>query len=145
MTEKQATLRKQLLSKIHTTNRYKELKLNDAWEMFLDYHFKVSTCAKLSIKELYSCLDLLHGKIFEAGEIDTKGRELIARAKKQLSSLPQVDRLKTAMGNLGWDENQLKKFIIKKLKIIADPFKLNVKNTSKIIYILDKIAKGKKS
>ncbi|KAA3686208.1 hypothetical protein JJB27_05855 [Campylobacter fetus subsp. venerealis] len=144
MTEKQAMLRKQLLSKIHTAKRYKELKTNDAWEMFLDCHFKTTSSSVLSIKELYSCLDLLHGKALEAEEIDTKGRELIARAKKQLSSPNQVDRLKTAMNAIGWSESQLKMFIIKKLKIIADPFKLNVKNTSKIIYILDKIAKGKK-
>lgn len=145
MTEKQAILRKQLLSKIHTTKRYKELKENDAWEMFLDCHFRCSTSAELSIKELYACLDLLHGKLIAIEEIDAKGRELIARAKKQLSSPNQVDRLKTAMNAIGWSESQLKMFIIKKLKIIADPFKLNVKNTSKIIYILDKIAKdGKK-
>ncbi len=30
MTEKQTLLRRQLLSKIHTTKRYKELKENDA-------------------------------------------------------------------------------------------------------------------
>ncbi|WP_238390067.1 hypothetical protein [Campylobacter fetus] len=143
MTDKQAMFRKQLLSKIHTHKHYKELKANDAWEMFLDCYFGATSSAVLSIKELNICLDLLYNKTNEVVEPDTKGRELIARAKKQLSSIKQVDRLKNTMVSLGWSEDMLKRFVIKKLKIIADPFKMSVKNTSKLIFILEKIAKAK--
>ena len=143
MTEKQAMLRRQLLSKIHTHKRYKELKANDAWETFLDCHFKICSSAKLSIKELYSCLDLLNGAINSVDEIDLKGREVIARDKKAISSAAQANRIKELIKAIGWDELALKKFVIKQLKIIADPFKMSVKNSSKLIYILEKIAKAK--
>ncbi|CUU79962.1 hypothetical protein [Campylobacter hyointestinalis] len=143
MTEKQAMLRRQLLSKIHTHKRYKELKASDAWETFLDCHFKICSSAKLSIKELYTCLDLLNGTINSVEEIDLRGRELISRKKKAVSSFAQANRIKELMKIIGWDELTLKKFIIKQLKIIADPFKMNVKNSSKLIYILEKIAKAK--
>ncbi|AIR80155.1 TPA: hypothetical protein RPW15_001863 [Campylobacter fetus subsp. venerealis] len=141
MTEKQTLLRRQLLSKIHTTKRYKELKENDAWETFLDCYFGATSSAVLSIKELENCLDLLYGKSTTINDIDLKGRELIARAKKELSSPSQANRLKNAMVRLGWSEEMLKSFVVKKLKIIADPFKMNVKNTSKLIFILEKIKK----
>ncbi|WP_419257125.1 hypothetical protein [Campylobacter fetus] len=109
MTEKQAMLKRQLLSKIHTHKRYKELKQNDAWEMFLDCYFKISSSAKLSIKELYSCLDLLNGTINSVDEIDFKGREAIARDKKAISSAAQVARIKKLIKAIGWDELMLKK------------------------------------
>ncbi len=107
----------------------------------MDCYFGATSSAVLSIKELENCLDLLYGKSTTINDIDLKGRELIARAKKELSSPSQANRLKNAMVRLGWSEEMLKSFVVKKLKIIADPFKMNVKNTSKLIFILEKIKK----
>ncbi|WP_201029250.1 hypothetical protein [Campylobacter iguaniorum] len=71
----------------------------------------------------------------------------MTKIQKNLNFLnqAQANRLKNAMTSLGWSEEMLKSFVIKKLKIISDPFKMNAKNTSKLIFILEKIKKGKDS
>ncbi|ANE36579.1 hypothetical protein CIG11343_1617 [Campylobacter iguaniorum] len=78
---------------------------------------------------------------------NSKKSKNLTKIQKNLNFLnqAQANRLKNAMTSLGWSEEMLKSFVIKKLKIISDPFKMNAKNTSKLIFILEKIKKGKDS
>ena len=52
MTRSQTIYRKQLLALIHTNALFKEIKANDAWEMWLSMRFGVTSAAKLSIEEM---------------------------------------------------------------------------------------------
>ena len=81
MTEKQRILRKNLLTRIHTNSRYKELVRVDAWESWLDVRFGVSTSALLSIDELNKTLDMLINDEFKECEPDILGRNLVKNSK----------------------------------------------------------------
>ena len=64
MTAKQRTYRNSLLRSIHTAPVYRQQFADDreAWEELLLTHYRVRSSAKLSIDDLRSLSDFLHGR-----------------------------------------------------------------------------------
>ena len=135
--------RKKLLAQVHTHKTYLELKRFDGWQEYLDNNFGVDSSAKLSCAELNLLLDMLNNKSVKPFKADLKGRQIVERATKKVASLAQINRIDELRERLGWSKSELKRFVIKYLKIIADPSRLSPKDATKLIYILDKIVKSK--
>ncbi|PZT47306.1 hypothetical protein B6S12_09745 [Helicobacter valdiviensis] len=141
MTKNQEIYRKQLLCKIHTHPRYKNIKQNEAWEDFLYYRFSVNSSKELSINELKILLDILEGKRKDELNlaIDFKGRAmLLSNAKSQKQEI----YLKALLEELDMPllsfyllcKKTLKKTILK----LED---LNKKDTTIMIMVCEKILK----
>lgn len=142
-TQELLAYRKRLLAKVHMHKTCLELKRLEAWEAYLDENFSVDSSARLSCAELNLLLDMLNNKEVKPCKIDIAGRQMIQRATKKAASWAQIQRIDELREILGWSKDELGRFIIKHLHIIANFANLSPKNASKLIYILDKIVKSK--
>lgn len=144
MTRSQTIYRKQLLALIHTNDLFKEIKANDAWEMWLSMRFGVTSAAKLSIDELKIALEILRGKRADTKDgfnPDFKGRSFVHNDASKIT-MAQVAQIEHLIKNLGWDEKRAVKFYYHQTGVLIT--NLNViskKNATKIITGLKKIAK----
>lgn len=122
MTERQKSLRKNLLARIHTNSHYKDLKENDAWEMWLELRFGVSSSALLSISELKNALDMLINGDFKECEPDILGRNLVANTKLKKDSkkisLSQYNYLKSLANRLKLSDERLVKWVAMQCKLV---------------------------
>lgn len=145
MTEKQRVLRNSLLSKIHLHIFYKEAFRVGAWQEFLKNNFGVESSAKLSIKELLILLDMMNGKEVATNLVDYKGRRVV---DKKLSTKSQIIKCLSLKKELGWDEWDFKRFVLKQLGTMLwrDEMINNFSKSelTKLITIMGKILKWKK-
>ena len=145
MTEKQRALRNNLLSKIHLHIFYKEAFRVGAWQEFLKNNFGVESSAKLSIKELLILLDMMNGKEVAINSVDYRGRRVV---DKKLSTKSQIIKCLNLKKELGWDEWDFKRFILKQLGTMLwrDEMINNLSKSelTKLITVMTKILKWKK-
>ena len=145
MTEKQRVLRNNLLSKIHLHIFYKEAFRVGAWQEFLKNNFGVESSAKLSIKELLILLDMMNGKEVAINSVDYRGRRVV---DKKLSTKSQIIKCLNLKKELGWDEWDFKRFVLKQLGAMLwrDEMINNFSKSelTKLITVMGKILKWKK-
>ena len=145
MTEKQRVLRNSLLSKIHLHIFYKEAFRVGAWQEFLKNNFGVESSAKLSIKELLILLDMMNGKEVATNLVDYKGRRVV---DKKLSTKSQIVKCLGLKKELGWNEWEFKRFVLKQLGTMLwkDEMINNFSKSelTKLITVMGKILKWKK-
>lgn len=168
MTKSQEIYRKQLLTRIHTTALYKQIKAADAWEDWLGFRFGVYSCKELSISELERVLDILCDRAEDGTDFkpDVLGRNLIYNASanrmrttkrsdkdakpvvKKISP-SQFARISALAAHLGMDERGLLGFTMRQCKILLGKeeqlAKLSAANASKLITGLSKIAQFRAS
>ncbi|MCI6989415.1 MAG: DUF1018 domain-containing protein [Campylobacter sp.] len=123
MTEKQRVLRNNLLKRIHLNSEYKLLRENDAWEMWLEIRFGVSSSANLSINELKLALDMLINGDFKKSEPDILGRNLVKNSKlvkkdDKKITLSQYNYLKSLAKRLNFSDERLVRWVAKQCSII---------------------------
>ncbi|WDL73894.1 hypothetical protein [Helicobacter winghamensis] len=143
MTKNQEIYRKQLLCKIHTHPRYKNIKKNEAWEDFLYYRFGVGSSKDLSINELKALLDILEGKRKDELNLkeDFKGRAML---KDNAKSQKQENYLKALLKELDMPLLPFYLLCKKTLKKMILSFEdLNKKDTTTMIMVCEKILKQK--
>lgn len=160
MTKSQEIYRKQLLTRIHTTALYRQIKAADAWEDWLGFRFGVYSCKELSISELERALDILCGRAQDGTDFkpDILGRNLIYNASDKLGkakpvvkriSPSQFARISALAACLGMDERGLLGFTMRQCKILLGKkeqlAKLSAANASKLITGLSKIAQFRAS
>lgn len=168
MTKSQEIYRKQLLTRIHTTALYKQIKAADAWEDWLGFRFGVYSCKELSISELERALDILCGRAQDGTDFkpDILGRNLIynasadrvsaikrsekdAKPAAKRISPSQFARISALAACLGMDERGLLGFTMRQCKILLGKkeqlAKLSAANASKLITGLSKIAQFRAS
>lgn len=160
MTKSQEIYRKQLLTRIHTTALYRQIKAADAWEDWLGFRFGVYSCKELSISELERALDILCGRAQDGTDFkpDILGRNLIYNASGKLGkakpaakriSPSQFARISALAACLGMDERGLLGFTMRQCKILLGKkeqlAKLSAVNASKLITGLSKIAQFRAS
>ena len=160
MTKSQEIYRKQLLTRIHTTALYRQIKAADAWEDWLGFRFGAYSCKELSISELERALDILCGRAQDGTDFkpDILGRNLIYNASGKLGkakpvikkiSPSQFARISALAAHLGMDERGLLGFTMRQCKILLGKkeqlAKLSAANASKLITGLSKIAQFRAS
>ncbi|MCZ6103989.1 DUF1018 domain-containing protein [Campylobacter ureolyticus] len=154
MTEKQRILRKNLLARIHTNSRYKELLKVDAWESWLDVRFGVSSSALLSIDELNKALDMLINDEFMECEPDILGRNLVKNSKiinnltknktKKITQ-KQYTYIKHLANRLNFSDEKLMVFVAKQIKVLirldSQLKRISLNDARRIITGLEKMCK----
>ena len=148
MTKSQEIYRKQLLTRIHTTSLYRQIKAADAWEDWLGFRFGVYSCKELSISELERALDILYNASADrAGATKRSGKDAKPAAKRISPS--QFARISALAACLGMDERGLLGFTMRQCKILLGKkeqlAKLSAANASKLITGLNKIAQFRAS
>lgn len=154
MTEKQRALRKNLLARIHTNSKYKELVRVDAWESWLGVRFGVSSSALLSIDELNKTLDMLINDEFKECEPDILGRNLVKNSKivnnltnnKTKKITPaQYNYIKYLANRLGFSDEKLMIYVIKQIKVFirldSQLKRISLNDARRIITGLEKMCK----
>lgn len=154
MTEKQRILRNNLLKRIHLNSEYKTLKENDAWQMWLELRFDVTSSADLSIDELKSALEMLISGEFKKYEPDALGRNIIKnmkikKAKKSNENKKitpaQYNYIKYLAKRLGFSDKKLMIWVAKQIKILIrldeQLKRLDMKNAKAVITGLEKMCK----
>ncbi|PAF49596.1 hypothetical protein BKH41_02725 [Helicobacter sp. 12S02232-10] len=137
MTKKQAFLRKQLIIKIHTHPRYKEIKANGAWEDWLYLRYNEKSSALLSITELQEVVSILDdiGRDRDFALIDPD-RKLYVR--KTALSYAQKQKIKRLQEELGWSGEDLSGFIQRQIKASRKVPDLTSKEATKVITGLER-------
>ncbi|TKX29494.1 hypothetical protein [Campylobacter estrildidarum] len=143
MSPKQATLRKQLLAKIHMHKEYLYYKKHNAWQDFLTLRFEVKSSKDLSINELKILLGIFDGKIKDSLSFipDLKGRVIL----KQNGSVKQFFYLKALL-----KQNKMNVFSFYRLckktlkKDVFSLLDLSKKDYTTMIVVLEKILKTEK-
>ncbi|PAF51300.1 phage protein GemA/Gp16 family protein [Helicobacter sp. 13S00477-4] len=144
MTQKQALLRKQLIIKIHTHPKYKELKNNEAWEDWLYVRYKEKSSGLLSISELEEILHIFSGRRNDRDfALIDPNREIII--KKGRLSFAQLQKIRIIKEELSWNDKDLEGFMTRMLKKSKALRELSIKEASKVIIGLEKTLKYKKS
>lgn len=154
MTEKQRILRKNLLARIHTNSRYKELVRVDAWESWLGVRFGVSSSALLSIDELNKTLDMLINDEFKECEPDILGRNLVKNYKisnntnkKEAKKITQKQYtyIKHLANRLNFSDEKLMVFVVKQIKVLirldSQLKRISLNDARRIITGLEKMCK----
>lgn len=154
MTEKQRILRNNLLARIHTNSRYKELVRVDAWESWLDVRFGVSSSALLSIDELNKTLDMLINDEFKECEPDILGRNLVKNYKisnntnkKEAKKITQKQYtyIKHLANRLNFSDEKLMVFVVKQIKVLirldSQLKRISLNDARRIITGLEKMCK----
>lgn len=158
MTEAQKHLRNQLLTKIHTQKKHKDIVKfggKEAWSEWVYVRFGVVSCKELSISELNLVNGLLQGFLYQKGKKvpcvwdgvpykpDTKGRNLINPVMITGKQLTQILALQA---ELGWRDGILMHFVLKQTKkaYIGTNGLVNLtkKEASSVITGMTKIAVG---
>lgn len=154
MTENQRILRNNLLKRIHLNSEYKTLKENDAWQMWLELRFGVTSSADLSIDELKRALEMLISGEFKKYEPDALGRNIIKnmkikKAKKSNENKKitpaQYNYIKHLAKRLGFSDEKLMIWVAKQIKILIrldeQLKRLDMKNAKAVITGLEKMCK----
>lgn len=146
MTEKQRIFRNSLLTKIHTHEFYKGCIENEAWSEFLMNNFGVESSAKLSIKELISLLEIMHGSKSAAEKPDFCGRRVV---NNKLGTQKQIKKVFVLKNKIFENDMKFINFIYKhtgkilwRLDMLQN---MDKKELTKLIVILEKIRMWKKS
>lgn len=146
MTEKQRKLRKCLLAKIHLDNFYIGASQNGAWQEFLLNNFGVESSAELSIKELISLLEIMHGSKSAAEKPDFCGRRVV---NNKLGTQKQIKKVFALKNEIFENDINFINFIYKhtgkilwRLDMLQN---MDKKELTKLIVILEKIRMWKKS
>lgn len=126
MTAKQTYLRRSLLARIHQHEFTKAAKEQDAWESFLFNMYKVSSCANLSIDELYNLIDVIEN----GAQPLIKGRR--PQSKKEGMTELQETYILKLWGDR--DENALREFCHRTVK--KRPLRLNILNKSEATKVI---------
>ncbi len=154
MTEKQRILRNNLLKRIHLNSEYKTLKENDAWQMWLELRFGVTSSADLSIDELKRALEMLISGEFKKYEPDALGRNIIKnmkikKAKKSNENKKitpaQYNYIKHLAKRLGFSDKKLMIYVIKQIKVFirldSQLKRVSLNDARRIITGLEKMCK----
>ena len=151
MKAKQKRYRNNLLSRIHTHARYKELYVASFWGEWLKVRYGVESSKYLSIKELWEVLDIFEGRKKDRGYClkDSIGRaQLLPLRKNSISKITKNQAL-TIEGMLNivrYNDVKAKEFFKKQTKRDIESIEILSKSeATKILIGLRKIAKWDKS
>lgn len=142
MSKKQEDFRKNLLAKIHTHERYKEIKQAGFWEEWVELRYGLKSAKFLSINELKEVLDIFNNKIADRDYMtsDSVGRAMLLPLNTQTLSKKQALNIEHLLNILRYNNKQKRAFFKRQLNKDIDSIEaLNKKEATKIIIGLKKI------
>lgn len=146
MSKKQEDFRKNLLTKIHIHNRYKEIKENGCWEEWLELRYGCNSARFLSISELKEVLDIFNDKVQDRDYVlrDIWGRAQISVNKNKSSTKAQRLKIIALCKQEGFDEKGMCSFVYRQIKKhisgFAALYMLERDEASKVIVGLEKVS-----